>query len=265
MRPILVEVFHVPIYSYRTMLALAFVACTLLTVRESRLRPGGVELSPLVGIWAMFGALIGAHAFYILQYGRALDIWRALFVWEGGLVFYGGLAGGLGAAGIYLAIWKVPFMNGADSAAPYLAVGEAIARVGCFLNGCCWGTECGLPWAVTFPRFSLAYQAQMQAGDLSKSAAHSLPVHPTQLYMVVGLLAVSLLLKRALVRPRPAGVVFFGYIFLYGLLRFLVELVRGDSARSVMGLTVSGAISAVFVALGAAACVYLLRRPRSIV
>jgi phosphatidylglycerol:prolipoprotein diacylglycerol transferase len=246
------------------MLAIAFVACTLLTVRESRTRPGGVELSPLVGIWAMFGALVGAHGFYILQYGSAFDLWRAFFVWEGGLVFYGGLIGGLAAAGIYLAIWKVPFMNGADSAAPYLAVGEAIARVGCLLNGCCWGTECHLPWAITFPPYSAVFQAQADAGLVARSAQHSLPVHPTQIYMVVGLVAICLLLKRALVRPKPAGVVFFAYVFLYGLLRFLVELVRGDSARSVLGLTVSGAISAAFVALGIAACVYIMRRPRSL-
>lgn len=263
MRPELFELYGVPVYAYRTLLAIAFVVCTLLAVRESRLRPGGVELSPALGIWAMFGALIGAHGFYIAQYGSVFDLWRAVFVWEGGLVFYGGLLGGLVAAGVYLALRRVPFLNGADSAAPYLALGEAITRIGCFLNGCCWGDVSTLPWAVMFPRHSPAFDAQVFAGSLAPGAAQSLPVHPTQLYMTLGLVVICLVLKRALVRPRPSGVVFFGYIFLYGMLRFLVELVRGDSARSVGGLTVSGAISAVFVAVGFAACAYLRRRPRS--
>jgi phosphatidylglycerol:prolipoprotein diacylglycerol transferase len=264
MRPELFHFIGVPIYAYRTLLAIAFVVCTLLTVRESRTRAGGVEVSPAIGIWAMFGSLVGAHGFYILQYGSAYDLWRAFFVWEGGLVFYGGLLGGLGAAGIYLALRKIPFMNAADSAGPYLALGEAITRVGCLLNGCCWGAECHLPWAISFPRHSPPFEAQVKAGALAQTAHASLPVHPTQLYMVFGLLAVFIALKWALVRPRPAGMVFFGYVFLYGVLRFLVELVRGDSARSVWGLTLSGAISAAFVAVGIAACAYLKHRPRSL-
>lgn len=264
MRPELFNLFGIPIYAYRTLLAVAFVACTLLTVRESRKRANGVEISPLVGIWAMFGSLIGAHAFYILQYESAGDLWRAFFVWEGGLVFYGGLLGGLGAAGIYLAIARIPFMNAADSAAPYLALGESITRFGCLMNGCCWGTVCNLPWAITFPAHSPAFEAQVKAGALADTAQHSLTVHPAQLYMAFGLIAIFAVLKQALLRERPAGVVFFGYVFLYGVLRFLVELVRGDSARSVSGLTVSGAISAAFVALGIAALVYLARKPRSL-
>lgn len=264
MRPELFDLVGVPIYAYRTLLAIAFVVCTLLAVRESRLRPGGVELSPALGVWAMFGALIGARGFFIAQYGSVFELWRAVLVWEGGLAFYGGLLGGLAASGVYLAMRRIPFLNGADSAAPYLALGEAITRIGCLLNGCCWGDISMLPWAIVFPRHSPAFEAQVSAGSLAPEAAQSLPVHPTQVYMTLGLVVICLMLKRALVRPRPTGVVFFGYIFLYGVLRFLVELVRGDSARSVWGLTVSGAISAVLVVLGLAACAYLQRRPRSL-
>ncbi|MBM3290218.1 MAG: prolipoprotein diacylglyceryl transferase [Candidatus Hydrogenedentes bacterium] len=264
MSPELFSVFGVPVYAYRTMLAIAFVVCTLLTVRASRTRAGGREVSPIIGIWAMFGSLVGAHAFFIVQYGDPRDVWRAVFVWEGGLVFYGGLIGGVLAAWSYLAWVKVPFLNAADSAAPYLALGEAIARVGCLLNGCCWGAACHLPWAIAFPKFSSAFAAQVGAGALDPSAAQSLPVHPTQLYMTIGLVAAAIALGRMLVRRRADGVVFFGYLVLYGLLRFFVEWVRGDSARSVGGLTVSGAISAGLVVLGASACVYALRRPGSV-
>lgn len=264
MRPVLFEIYGVPFFAYRTLLAVAFVVCTLLTVRASRTRPGGIEVSPMLGIWAMFGSLVGAHGFFIVQYGDIRDVWRAFFVWEGGLVFYGGLFGGLLATALYLKIHKVPFLNAADSAGPYLAIGEAIARIGCLLNGCCWGAVCNLPWAITFPADSPAFAQHVADHKLAHTAAHSLPVHPTQIYMVIGLLIIAGALHRALFRERPAGLIFFGYVFLYGVLRFLVELVRGDSARSVLGLTVSGAISAAFVVLGIAACAYIVRKSRSV-
>lgn len=264
MRPILFEIYGVPFFAYRSLLAVAFVVCTLLTVRASRTRPGGLEVSPMLGIWAMFGSLVGAHGFFIVQYGNIRDVWRALFVWEGGLVFYGGLFGGLLATALYLKIRNVPFLNAADSAGPYLAIGEAIARIGCLLNGCCWGAVCNLPWAVTFPADSPAFAQHVTDHALPHTASRSLPVHPTQIYMVIGLLIITAVLHRALFRERPAGLVFFGYVFLYGVLRFLVELVRGDSARSVLGLTVSGAISAAFVALGIAASMYITRNARSV-
>ncbi len=264
MRPVLFEIYGMPLFAYRTLLAVAFIVCTLLTVRASRTRSGGVEVSPMLGIWAMFGSLAGAHGFFIVQYGDIRDLWRAFFVWEGGLVFYGGLFGGLCATALYLKICKVPFLNAADSAGPYLAVGEAIARIGCLLNGCCWGAVCNLPWAISFPPDSPAFAQHVADHGLARSAAHSLPVHPTQIYMIIGLLTTGAVLHRALFRERPAGLIFFGYVFLYGVLRFLVELVRGDSARSVLGLTVSGAISAAFMASGIAACAYILRKPRSV-
>ena len=264
MRPVLFEIYGVPLFAYRTLLAVAFVVCTLLTVRASRTRPGGIEVSPMLGIWAMFGSLVGAHGFFIVQYGDIRDVWRALFVWEGGLVFYGGLFGGLLATALYLKLCKVPFMNAADSAGPYLAIGEAIARIGCLLNGCCWGAVCNLPWAITFPADCPAFAQHVADHGIARTAAHSLPVHPTQIYMVIGLLIIAAVLHLALFRVRPAGLIFFGYVFLYGVLRFIVELVRGDSARSVLGLTVSGAISAAFVVLGIAACTYILRKPRSV-
>ena len=262
MSPILFHFFGAPVYAYRTLLAVSFVVCTLLAVRESR-RPGGVELSPSVGIWAMFGSLIGARAFFILQYGRIADLWRALILWEGGLVFYGGLLGGLAAVAIHLRLHKIPLLNAADSMAPYVALGEAITRIGCFCNGCCWGAVCHLPWAVTFPAHSPAFEQQVRDEMLATDAVHALPVHPTQLYMSAGLVVGCFALRALLVRRPPAGVVFFAYLLLYGFLRFIVELLRGDSARSVGGLTVSGGISLALAFAGAAAWVYAMRRSRS--
>jgi phosphatidylglycerol:prolipoprotein diacylglycerol transferase len=249
MHPELIRIFGYPLHAYPTMLAVAFVAGTLLAVREADRR--GLVLPPELGIWAFLGALVGAKAFYILQYGEVAQLWRALLIWQGGLVYYGGFIGGLSAAYAYARICRLPILRTADVAAPYLALGQAITRVGCFLNGCCYGVPTNVPWAVTFPPHSHAHERQVAEGVLEAGAAHTLPVHPTQLYMVFGLLATAVVLKLALDRRRFAGQNVLHYAFLYGVLRFVVEWLRGDSARSVMGMTVSQAISLALLLLGA--------------
>jgi phosphatidylglycerol:prolipoprotein diacylglycerol transferase len=249
MQPELVRILGYPLHAYPAMLAVAFVVCTLLAVREADRR--GLFLPPELGIWTFLGALVGAKAFYILQYGEVRDLWRALLIWQPGLVYYGGLIGGVLAAWGYARICRIPPLRTADIAVPYLALGQAITRVGCFLNGCCYGRPSGLPWAVTFPPNSHAHEHQLAEGLLEAGATHPLPVHPTQLYMVAGLLVTAIVLKLALDRQRFAGQNVLYYAVLYGVLRFVVESLRGDSARSVMGMTVSQAISLALLLLGA--------------
>lgn len=243
MKPELFEFLGMPIYSYRLLLAVAFVLCTLLAVRASERRSGGVRLVPLMGIWALGGALLGARTFYVLQYRSPAEYWTAMVVWEGGLVFYGGLLGGAAAVAIHWRLRGTPFLKGADVVAPYLALGEAITRIGCFLNGCCHGALTHVPWGMRFPPGSVAYQAQLDSGLITTADLRAHACHPTQLYMALGLLLVFGLLHPLRLRQLQAGFTVCGYLLLYGILRFLVEFLRGDSARSVFGMTVSQVIS----------------------
>ncbi|MBX7257740.1 MAG: prolipoprotein diacylglyceryl transferase [Candidatus Hydrogenedentes bacterium] len=261
MRPELFSILGVTFFAYRTMLGLSFVVCSLLMARESR-RPGRVELSPLIGVWAMLGALLGARIFYVIQYEGLSRILRALYVWDGGLVFYGGLIGGLAAVWAHLRVNRAPVLASFDVMSPFLALGEAITRIGCFLNGCCFGEPSSLPWAVAFPSPGFAVEAQREAGLLDANAVASLPVHPTQLYMTVGLVAVFAVLLRRLRKGPWNGSVFTMYLLLYGVVRFVVEILRGDSARSVFGMTVSQAISLGLVV--AAGIVFAARRTRKV-
>jgi len=246
MRPALFEIFGVSFYSYRVLLAASFVVCTLLAVRASE-RHGSIRLNPALGIWALVGALLGARVFYVLQYERLASVWKALFVWDGGLVFYGGLLGGTLTVAAYWRLRGTPFLQGADVIAPYLALGEAITRIGCFLNGCCYGTPTTAPWAVRFSQGSVAYQAHLDAGLVTPADRYSLACHPTELYMTFGLILVFFALQGRVFRRNWDGAVVCGYLLLYGILRFLAETVRGDSARSVFGMTVSQAISLALV------------------
>ncbi len=259
MKPELFQLFGVSFYSYRVLLATAFVIGTLFAVRNSE-RHGEVRLVPLMGIWGLAGALLGARVFYVVQYQGWGSLWRAFLLWDGGLVFYGGLLGGAAAVAVHWRLRGTPYLKGADLVVPYLALGEALTRVGCFLNGCCYGALTTMPWGVRFPPGSVAYQAQLDADLITPADSHALACHPTELYMTVGLVAVYLALRSSLFRRPWDGAVVCGYLLLYGILRFLVESLRGDSARSVFGMTVSQAISAALILCAGAVLVRLFRQ-----
>lgn len=251
MHPTLLNAFGLRFHAYYACLAVAFLVCTLWAVSDGQRRNPPILGTPQGGLWAFLGALFGAKAFWILQYSEPKNIGYAFFLWRPGLVFYGGLIGGITALLIYVWWNRLPLLLTLDLCAPYLALGEAITRIGCFLNGCCWGSVTNVPWAVQFPKFSPAFRHQADQGLLDNSASASLPVHPTQLYMVIGLVLGFVLLRLLTKRAFFAGSVAASYCVIYGVVRFTVEAFRGDSARSIAGMTVSQTISAALIVIGA--------------
>jgi len=244
------------------MLQVAFVACTLLAVRDARRLQ--FPLTADIGLYVFFGALLGAKLWWTLQYEGPERLWHVFFLWEEGLVFYGGLIGGAAGVLAYACARRLALLKCCDLVAPHVALGEAIVRVGCFLNGCCWGTVTGVPWGVQFPRNSLPWFQQVKLGLIEPSAPHSLPVHPTQLYMTCSLIAVFAVLTVYSRRKAFDGAVVLVYFFLYGVVRFTVEMLRhtgsgGDSTGSVFGMTVSQAFS-LGLALGSLALYLALKR-----
>jgi phosphatidylglycerol:prolipoprotein diacylglycerol transferase len=151
------------------------------------------------------------------------DCLAPLKFWQGGLAFYGGLL--LAApAGLYYARRKrLGILRIADLVSPGIAYGLVFGRLGCFLNGCCYGKPTDLPWGVDFPTL---------AGH-----AH---VHPTQLYESLGCLGIFALLYWV-VRPmkRRHGDVFAALLVLYGSLRFLLEFLRDDERGAILGISTS--------------------------
>lgn len=263
MHPTLLNVFGLRFHAYYACLAIAFLVCTLWAVSDGQRRNPPILGTPQGGLWAFLGALFGAKAFWILQYSEPKNIWYAFFLWRPGLVFYGGLIGGIIALLLYVWWNRLPLLRTLDLCAPYLALGEAITRIGCFLNGCCWGCVTNVPWAVQFPRFSPAFRSQIDQGLLENSATASLPVHPTQLYMVIGLALGFVFLRLLSRRVLFPGSVAASYCVVYGVLRFTVERFRGDSARSVAGMTVSQTISAILIVVGVTVWIVILARRSS--
>jgi phosphatidylglycerol:prolipoprotein diacylglycerol transferase len=131
-----------------------------------------------------------------------------------GLTIYGAILGGLLGGWIYCRLRRLSFAPLADLAAPGIIVAQAIGRVGCILNGCCYGKPTSLPWGFIYPRVS---------GE---------PVHPTQLYELLGdLIIFALLFWVFRGRLRPSGSLLAVYLALYSALTFTVRFWRGDTEQ----------------------------------
>lgn len=236
-------------HAYTFFLALAFLVGTLLPVRENYKRQNPYPITPIGGLWVFFGALVGAKAYWQLQYGEPGDWLRVFRIWEGGLVFYGGLFGGIAGGYLYLRVAGAPAWKVGDLAMPFVPLAHAIARLGCFCNGCCWGSRTDLPWAVHYPKaFYGVFQQQVDAKLIDYTHTQTLGVHPSQLYESAGLVCIFFLMRRAYKRPHHTGEIILLYPLCYGFLRFLTEATRGDSARPILGvLTASQGVAIGFV------------------
>lgn len=225
MYPVLFNIGPVSVYSYGVMLALAFLVVAFLARRRAFALGGNGDAILDLCIWLIVSGIIGGRLFFILL---NLDYYRqnpleTVMLWRGGLVWYGGLIAAVMSAIIFLSAKKMPILNTSDLMMPYVALGQSIGRIGCFLNGCCYGKATALPIGVTF------------------SAAQG-PVHPTQLYESAAMLIVFLILRKCV----PGnGRTFFLYLMMYSVIRFLIEFLRGDNPAILMGLTISQLISVV--------------------
>jgi phosphatidylglycerol:prolipoprotein diacylglycerol transferase len=205
---------------------------------------------------AVIGGILGAKLYYWGLY----HTWDALFS-RSGLVWYGGLMGGSLACIINGWRLKVPLRFSMNLAAPALAVGYALGRVGCFLVQDDYGIPTDLPWGMRFPEglppttaANLARWGIEVPPDVSPFEV--LAVHPTQLYEAAAMLLVFALLWRLRHSPRALGWLFGLYLALYGAERFLMEFIRAKDDRFFGGFTLAQLVSFATVALG----LYLMTR-----
>jgi len=257
--PILFHLGPVTIYSYGAMLALGLLAA--LTMAAIRAKGIGVSKEIVVdfGLWMLISGVIGARLFYVIGHwneefaARPLDVIR---VDQGGIVFYGGFI-----AAALTSIWfvrrhKLDYWKFTDAMAPSVALAHAFGRVGCFLNGCCFGTFCPHPWAVHFP------PRVLPSGEVVDHDSHGAPVHPTQLYEAAGNLALFAALWWFYPKRKFDGQVFWLYVASYAVWRFVVEFWRGDyGVRFLMGTLKPGQLAAVILLIVAG--IFLWKLPRA--
>lgn len=293
MRPVLFHIhlggFDLPIYGYGLMLVIGFLAAAHLAKWLAKRSGLNGELFINAALLALVAGIVGARLSHVLEnlpaYTRAdrsmaANLWDAINLRSGGLTYYGGFLLAFPTLVVY-AIWKkIPIRLGMDIVAPCLMIGLGFGRIGCFLNGCCYGAECELPWAIRFPYQSLPYQDQFSKGELVPNAQllrtldgqpillttaeaaalpygaqllaanRSRPLHPAQLYSAATAFLLAGLLLAYFTVPHVPGRVFAVMLMLEGGTRFLLELLRAEPAvwRNMslsmilgLGLLVSGA------------------------
>jgi phosphatidylglycerol:prolipoprotein diacylglycerol transferase len=193
---------------------------------------------------------------------KSADCFAWAKFWAGGLTYYGGLIGAALAAWYLLKRDKFPFWKAADMAGFAVPLGLAFGRMGCLMAGCCFGSTCELPWAMSFPWRSAASEAQFKAHLLPSARMWSLPVHPTQVYESAASLAVAAAcLLWVHPRKRYDGQVFASFLVLYAVARFAIEFLRRDDRGGMLGLSTSQLLGIAMV--GVAAIIHARLGPRS--
>ncbi|MCL4305352.1 prolipoprotein diacylglyceryl transferase [bacterium] len=260
MYPELFKIGPFVLHSYGLMLALAFGFGIWIASKRAPQR--GISGSTVMDVSVaslLFGLAGGRIAYVITHWEEFEDRWIDIVspiqsdgtIGIAGLVLLGGVVAGFGGAYWMTRRRGARFLTLTDIMIPSLALGIAFGRIGCFLNGCCFGTECHAPWGVEFPTSSLA-----------GSVFPHMSIHPTQLYEALAMLALfGFLLWRDRV-PLREGVLTGWFLALYGLWRYYVEGLRWYESGMVFGqlgahrITFSRIISVLMVVAG----IYLIRR-----
>jgi phosphatidylglycerol---prolipoprotein diacylglyceryl transferase len=231
MYPVLFRLGSLDVTSFGVLVALGALAGIWLFGREIEAR--GLEHTSNLALVGLIAGLVGAKLLWVSEhYGEGPTL--ELLTSRGGLSWFGGLVGGVGAGLAVVLYRRWPLLPLLAAAAPAVAVGQALGRVGCFFVGDDYGLPTSLPWGVAFPE------------GLPPT---TVPVHPTQLYEAVFLA----LLAWWLVRWRQHGVsdhaLLVRYCLLAGGFRFALEFVRVN-VRVAAGLTVAQYASLALVVAG---------------
>lgn len=208
---------QLPVYTYGILMLVAFLAGTWLF--SANCRATGIKKPDLVDFMLIISlaGLAGARIMYIALFPQQFSSFRDLIaLHEGGLVFHGGLFASAAGLFVYFLKKSLPWRALFDAVTPSLALGHAIGRFGCLINGCCYGARTDL--------ISIYHLSGDPPGCYR---------HPTQAYEG-GFLLLLAVFTAVLLRRRPGvvsarpGVLTGLYVFVYSIWRFLLEFIRDD-------------------------------------
>ncbi len=175
MYPTLFHIGSIPIRSYGFMMMLGFISAIFLATRRARKCGADEEVVVNFGFLALISGILGARIFYVIHYWHEFStatntLWAIINLTAGGLEFYGGFLTAVVTVTIYMWIKKQSMRWYLDILAPSIMIGLAFGRIGCLLNGCCWGATTSCPLAIQFPYGSLAFEHQWQAHEVKVPA-----------------------------------------------------------------------------------------------
>lgn len=245
MHPTIGHIGPFTVYSFGLLLALAVVLCSYLLSRDTRAAGISQQVVYDFVFWVILGGIAGARFFFVvLNFSDFVsDPKQIIMISNGGLAWQGGLVFGALAGFLFVRKKKLPLGLMADFSAPYLALGQAIGRIGCFLNGCCYGKE--VSWGIYFP-------------------VHQNRLHPAQVYDSLMLVLIFFFLKIFQKKSRGSGRVFAAYLMLAATARFINEFFRGDHVNTAVGLSIFQLVSLGVFLIGAGLYARLSPRTKTV-
>ena len=242
---------------YGIIISLAVVAVVLWAyhrisrIKESLTVPPDIMLAP-VGIAS---GMAGAKLVHVLEKWHYYVEHPAEIFSGGGLAIYGGVIGAVVGIWLYLRFSShgkeriQDFFSVADLIAPGIILAQAIGRVGCLINGCCYGNPAAdwLPWSVVYTH-------------PNSYAPLNIPLHPTQAYEIVFALVCFVILLKLTGRLKPAGSVFLVYFIMYSAWRIGIGFLRDAAVYFAFGLSQAQILS--IAVLAASVFIFIYRRRR---
>ncbi|MDR0308297.1 MAG: prolipoprotein diacylglyceryl transferase [Chitinispirillales bacterium] len=237
MHPVMFNISGFPVPSYGLMLALSFLAGIWIASYRAKKAGLNPDVVSDMGLYVIIAAVLGSRLYYVFLHfdefrGNLLSIINPFqngSIGIGGLVMYGGFLGAIGAAAIFFKVKKIPHLPYLDICAPSVGVGIALTRIGCFLNGCCYGAAAKAHNAlcVHYPDISPAghYQHLISAHGLQ----------PSQLYEAAGGLMIALIVWLVGKKNLFTGLQFYLMVVSYSVLRFFVDFTRVYNASERIG------------------------------
>jgi prolipoprotein diacylglyceryl transferase len=242
-----IELGPLTVHYYGIAIAIGVLIAITVVRKRYEAMGGDPELADRVCLWTVGLGFVGARIGYVLpRLDRfAGDPLSAFAVWEGGLVFFGGLFAGTVAAVVLIRRWGGDLPAFADAVAPAIPLAQAFGRWGNYFNQELFGTSTDLPWALEIERGGVIVDT----------------VHPTFLYEMLGnLVIVAALIVIGRRTSLRRGSLMFAYAMGYGVLRFLMELIRTDERAFTFILTANAWVSVLVFAIGLAGIIWWNRR-----
>ncbi len=228
---------------YGILIALGVLVAWTITRSRFVARGGDPVVAERIVIRMLVFGFLGARIAYVSTHLSRFEgeWWKVIAIWEGGLALFGGLTAGAIAMWVYARRWKADLADFLDAAAPAVPLAQAVGRWGNYFNQELFGTPSDLPWAI-----------EIDPGNRPAAYPDAETFHPTFLYESLWNIALAGLIiwignRFPSMRGRLIGVYFVGY----GVIRFLLELIRTDTTFRFLGLSRNGWVSVGVVLLGA--------------
>lgn len=233
MHPVLISTPWFNVYSYGFMLAVGYTVFVAISMYQAN--KNGLDTGTIFDLMLMqlIVGVLGSRLLFVLEYAPdKLFKFDFIDLEQGGLTFYGSIISVFIFDLLFLKFKKIPFWKTMDCFGFSLGPGIAISRIGCFLNGCCYGTACSE--SIGF-QFRLAGPGYYHATQLYESA-----------FSLVAFFIVLFYLKK---RQTHYGQVALGFLSLYAFFRFFVEFIRAENPVFLLGMTLSQVLSIIFIIL----------------